>query len=227
MNPDTITPERLTRARALWEAAIELPIGDRTAFLDRETSDDPDLRHFVLRLLMAHESTGDIFNRPLHEQLEQVIRLPAASLLGRTLGAYRVTGEVGQGGMGAVYEAARHDDQFRQRVAIKVVQRDIDSAVTLARFRRERQFLASLTHPHIATLHDGGLMSDGREPYLVMEFVDGIADHRVVQRALAAARSAPRGLFRQVCAAVHHAHRNLIIHRDLKPGNILVTGDGN
>ena len=128
------------------------------------------------------------------------------------------------GGMGAVYEAVRDDEQFQKRVAIKIVQRDIDSETTLARFRRERQILASLQHPNIATLHDGGVMPDGR-PFLVMEYVDGAPI-----TSWCNTRSLPLrdrvALFRQVCSAVHYAHKNLIIHRDIKPGNILVTDDG-
>ncbi|HRP08005.1 MAG TPA: serine/threonine-protein kinase, partial [Gemmatimonadales bacterium] len=99
-----------------------------------------------------------------------------------------------------------------------------DSALAQARFRRERQILANLEHPNIATLLDGGVTADGR-PFLVMEYVEGlpITDWADARRLDVVGRI---GLLRQVCAAVHHAHHNLVIHRDLKPANILVTSDG-
>ncbi|MGH7593481.1 MAG: tetratricopeptide repeat protein, partial [Gemmatimonadales bacterium] len=112
----------------------------------------------------------------------------------------------------------------RQRVAIKLVQRGLDSDIALARFIRERQILASLQHRNIAALYDGGVTPDGR-PYLVMEYIEGEPITAwCAARALGVRQRV--ALFRQVCAAVQHAHQNLVIHRDIKPGNILVTTDG-
>jgi serine/threonine protein kinase len=125
--------------------------------------------------------------------------------------------------MGAVYEGVRAD-QYRKRVAIKLVQGGLDSELTLARFRRERQILANLAHPNVATLLDGGVTPDGR-PFLVMEYVEGepITTWCDARRLSVDARLA---LFRQVCDAVQYAHKNLVVHGDIKPGNILVTADG-
>lgn len=140
------------------------------------------------------------------------------------LGVYEIQKELGRGGMGAVYLAARADDVYRKQVAIKIVLRDRENAAVLDRFRRERQILANLDHPNIAALLDGGATEDGL-PYLVMEYVEGEPiDSYCDERRL---RTADRlRLFLTVCSAVQHAHRNLVIHRDLKPSNILVKPDG-
>src|SRR5262249_25625550 len=126
--------------------------------------------------------------------------------------------------MGAVYEADRDDEQFRQQVAIKIIKRGMDTDFVRDRFLRERQILATLDHPHIARLFDGGATEDGR-PYFVMEFVDGepITDY-CRRRELPLDEKLK--LFRDVCSAVQHAHQKLVVHRDLKPSNILVTADG-
>jgi serine/threonine-protein kinase len=150
--------------------------------------------------------------------------LLAASLVGQRLGPWAVVREIGRGGMGTVYEAFRADDQYRKRVAVKTLTRASDGGTVARRFQQERQILASLDHPHIATLIDGGLTTDGF-PYLVMEFVDG----EPIDRYCTARRLGLRArldLFRQVASAVEYAHRNLVVHRDLKPSNVLVTADG-
>ncbi|HLW77326.1 MAG TPA: serine/threonine-protein kinase, partial [Bryobacteraceae bacterium] len=137
------------------------------------------------------------------------------------IGAYRIGGEIGRGGMGAVYLATRDDDQFHKRVAIKVVKPGMDTSEVLARFRYERQILANLDHPYIASLYDGGTTRDGR-PFFVMEYVEGqpvnlyCSEHGLNVEARCR-------LFVSICEAVAHAHRNLVVHRDLKPANILIT----
>ncbi|PYQ59153.1 MAG: hypothetical protein DMF53_19250, partial [Acidobacteria bacterium] len=140
---------------------------------------------------------------------------------GQRVGPYRVVREIGRGGMGAVYLAVRADEEFDQRVALKLV--GLGSAAEIVRrFRAERQILAHLDHPNIAKLLDGGTAEDGR-PYFVMEYVEGRPIDEYAGKLPLRERLA---LFREVCAAVHFAHQNLIVHRDLKPGNILVTADG-
>ena len=126
--------------------------------------------------------------------------------------------------MGEVYLAERDDDLFRRQVAIKVVAAAIAGAEALARFRSERQILASLDHPNIARLLDAGIASDGR-PFFVMEYVDGMP---LMDFCREGGLSIPERLrlFRAICSAVHFAHQNLIVHRDIKPGNILVTHAG-
>ncbi|MGA9772485.1 MAG: protein kinase [Blastocatellia bacterium] len=140
------------------------------------------------------------------------------------IGPYRIIRRIGQGGMGAVYLAARDDEQFKKQVAIKLIRRGMDSEFVLRRFRNERQILASLDHPNIARLLDGGTTEDGR-PYFVMEYIEGkpITEYADQHRLETVERLK---LFCRVCSAVHYAHQNLVIHRDIKPSNILVTADG-
>ena len=149
--------------------------------------------------------------------------LPDVSQDGR-LGPYRLIREIGHGGMGTVYLGVRDDDAFQKRVAIKVLKRGMDTDSIVRRFRHERQILASLEHPNIARLLDGGSTPDGR-PYFAMEYVEGqpIVDYCDTHRLDTAARLE---LFRHVCTAVQYAHQNLVIHRDIKPANVLVIADG-
>ena len=132
--------------------------------------------------------------------------------------------KLGEGGMSTVYLAVRADDAYQQKVALKVLGYGADRSDLSARFRAERQILASLDHPGIARLLDGGTTDDGR-PYLVMEYIEGAPlDQYCDQHRLGL--DARIDLFRQVCAAVQYAHQNLVVHRDIKPSNILVTADG-
>jgi non-specific serine/threonine protein kinase/serine/threonine-protein kinase len=150
--------------------------------------------------------------------------LVVGGLAGPRAGAYTLIREIGSGGMGTVYLAVRHDDAFEKRVAIKILKRGMDSDSIVRRFRNERQILASLQHPYIAGLLDGGTTAEGL-PYFAMEYIEGqrIVDYCDAHRLDTSARIE---LFRKVCAAVQYAHQNLIIHRDIKPANVLVTPDG-
>ena len=126
--------------------------------------------------------------------------------------------------MGAVFLAERDDEEYRAKVAVKLVRPGMDTAFILARFRRERQTLARLQHPNISRLLDGGTTDEGL-PYIVMEYIDGpwITAYAAQQQLGVEARLR---LFQDVCSAVDYAHRSFIVHRDLKPGNILVDGAG-
>jgi serine/threonine protein kinase/tetratricopeptide (TPR) repeat protein len=141
----------------------------------------------------------------------------------RRIGAYRILRELGHGGMGTVYLAARADDQYQKRVAVKVI-RGLDTAEVVRHFRRERQILAGLDHPNIARLFDGGTTDDNL-PYFVMEYVEGQPLDRFCDERKLSIEERLK-LFQGVCAAVQYAHRNLVVHRDIKPHNILVTVDG-
>jgi len=199
--------------------AVVLPPAERDALLD-SLAVDPDVRDRVVALLRAHDRlTAGFLDVPALERSRLAI-----GRVGRRLGAYQISREIGRGGMGAVYLATRADDEFQKSVAIKIVAAPLADDVLVRRFRRERQILAALEHPHIARLLDGGTTDDGL-PYLVMEYVEGQRiDDYVRDRALPV--DGIIALFRQVCGAVQFAHRNLVIHRDLKPQNILVTADG-
>ncbi len=149
---------------------------------------------------------------------------PSGSLEGQRLGPYRIVRKLGSGGMGDVYLAERADEEYQQQVAIKLVRSGMFSRQVQGRLRMERQILATLQHPNIARLLDGGRAPDGT-PYLVMEYIDGEPIDAYCDRR----RLAPEerlALLRTVCAAVHYAHQNLIVHRDLKPNNILITPQG-
>ncbi|MGH9884005.1 MAG: serine/threonine-protein kinase, partial [bacterium] len=227
------------RARERWleiddafASALACPEPERDELLARLARGDEDLARSVRSLLasepLAEAALGEsasVFAIPLVQAEQQAGREgDATAVAGTRLGTYRVIAEIGRGGMGAVYLAERADDQFEKRVAIKLVKRGMDTDEVFRRFRYERQILASLEHPNIARLYDGGVSDDGR-PYLVMEYIDGqpldaYCDRLglTVERRLA--------LFRSACDAVQYAHQNLIVHRDLKPSNILVTPDG-
>jgi serine/threonine protein kinase len=206
----------------LFTAALALPPDERGAFLDGAAA-DPELARQVRRLLLADAQYPGFLERP-------VARLPPAEesapeICGeRRLGPYRLLSRIGSGGMGTVYRADRDDGHFQQTVAIKLLRAGLEDTEALARFRAERQLLARLQHPGIATLHDGGDTAEGR-PFLVMELVEGLpldawCDGRRVSV------DERLDLFLRICDAVQYAHQNLLVHRDLKPANILVTGAG-
>lgn len=140
------------------------------------------------------------------------------------IGPYKVTKELGRGGMGQVYLGLRDDGTFQQRVAIKIVKRGMETDEITRRFELERRVLAALNHPNIARILDGGVTEDGRA-YFIMEYVEGLPldKHCDARRMTTEQRL---DIFRQVCAAVQFAHQNLIVHRDIKPSNIIVTGEG-
>ena len=148
----------------------------------------------------------------------------AAAAPERRIGPYRILRELGRGGMGTVYLAARADEQFHKRVALKIIRSGAGSEEVVRHFKRERQILAGLDHPNIAKLLDGGTTDDGL-PYFVMEHIEGLP---LLEYCDARSLAVPDRLrlFQSVCSAVQYAHRNLVVHRDIKPGNVLVAEDG-
>ncbi len=215
---------RWARVRALFAAALEAPLDARPALLASAAATDPALASEVASLLAAHDADGAFLEVSAVDAASRFVPDAGAARLGQLVGPYRLVHEVGRGGMGVVYAAERDDAAYRKRVAVKLIKRGMDTDAVVRRFRHERQILATLDHPNVARLLDGGATADGL-PYFVMEYVDGEAID-----AFCAARGLSLGdrlrLFRRVCAAVHFAHQHLVIHRDLKPGNILVTADG-
>ncbi|HET9267048.1 MAG TPA: protein kinase, partial [Vicinamibacterales bacterium] len=161
-----MTPERWRRIEEVFHAAMDHAPLDRAAFLDQACGADAGLRAEVESLL-AQDVADAVLQAPIQRAAESVTRTEDARI-GQRFGFYRVTGLIGQGGMGAVYRGVRDDDEYRKQVAIKLVKRGMDTDSLLRRFRHERQILASLEHPHIARLLDGGTTDDGL-PYLVME----------------------------------------------------------
>lgn len=220
-----VTAEQWKQLREIFSTAIEYDSQRRVEYLDEVCAGDPRLREEIESLLASHDDAEDFIEDPaVPESFRAIRELPVEQVEGRRIGSYRLLAEIGRGGMGIVYLAERDDAQFKKLVAIKIVRRGMDTEDILRRFRNERQILASLEHPNIAGLLDGGTTVDGR-PYLVMEFVEGTpvtqyCDHHrlpTVERLQ---------LFRTICAAVQHAHQHLVVHRDLKPSNILITPEG-
>jgi eukaryotic-like serine/threonine-protein kinase len=213
-----ISPEIWQEIKRIFDAAVELPPSEQSAFLDTACSDIATRRE-VERMLAADYAT--LLD---HSPLATHSFAEGAQLEGRRIGRYRITGEVGRGGMGAVFAAVRDDGEFEQKVAVKVILSGLNTETIARRFRNERQILASLEHQNIARLLDGGMSDDGL-PFYVMEFIEGepIDDYCASRNLGLHARL---DLFRQVCAAVSYAHRRLIVHRDIKPSNILVTPSG-
>jgi eukaryotic-like serine/threonine-protein kinase len=218
-----MTPERWRQIEEIFHGALDRAPADRSEFLDRHCGGDAELRAEVESLLA--EQVADAFLAvPIGSAAHAVSRQTADARIGQRLGAYRLTGLIGQGGMGAVYRGVRDDDQYRKQVAVKLVKLGMDTESLLRRFRHERQILASLDHPHIARLLDGGSTDDGL-PYLVMEYIEGQPITSYCEGRTLTISERLR-LFLQVCAAVAYAHKNLVVHRDLKPGNVLVTDAG-
>jgi serine/threonine protein kinase len=216
-----MTPERWSQIQQKLEIAIPLEPTRRAAYLEELGATDPGMRE-ELESLLAQADPNFLKTSVINSiRDENGGRDP---MIGRRLGPYEVTDLLGMGGMGEVYRAFRADDQYKKRVAIKLVRAGHDSTLVLSRFKNERQILASLDHSNIARLLDGGTTQEG-VPYLVMELIEGqpIDEYSDAHRLDTTSRLR---LFIDVCSAVKYAHSRLIVHRDLKPGNILVTADG-
>lgn len=219
-------PERWRQVREILDKAIALPASERPAYLEVVCSGDASLRSEVESLLVSHEAAGSVFlMHPAVDFKSAVAETDGRrTRVGRRIGVYQITEEIGHGGMGEVYRAVRADGQYDKQVALKLVRGGLDAPMLEGRFRHERQILASMEHPNIARLHDGGTTEDG-VLYLVMELIEGqridayCDSHKlsITQRLQ---------LFLQVCSAVQYAHQRLVIHRDLKPSNVLVTAEG-
>jgi eukaryotic-like serine/threonine-protein kinase len=219
-----MTGERWQRIKAIFQAALERAPAERTAFVTAACADDQSIQTEVEALLKEQDALPFSSATALDDGLVAKLLSQAQQLEGKRIGPYQVMRELGHGGMGVVYLAERADGQFEQRVALKLIRRGLAHGDVLRRFRYERQILASLDHPNIARLLDGGATEDGT-PYFALEYIAGqpLDEYCRVQKL-----SVPQRLelFRTVCSAVHYAHQNLVIHRDLKPSNILVTAEG-
>lgn len=210
------------KVKQVFASALEVEPGDRAAVLDELCGDDTDFRDEVESWLASYLESEGFIETPIFSASSLIDTTPPS--VGRQFGNYTIIREIGHGGMGAVFLAGRNDGEFEQQVAVKIVRQAIVETESINQFRRERQILASLSHPNIAKLLDGGVTADGT-PFLAMEFVEGKS---IIKYADSKGLGLDERLklFIRVCKAVTYAHRNLIIHRDLKPANILVTDEG-
>jgi serine/threonine-protein kinase len=223
MDPDT---QRWQLIFAVFEEVLDAPPEAREELLARLCAGDDDLRHNVVGLIEA-DGTAPHFEAGL----EEARRVAAAGYTedrgntlahaGDRIGPWRLLRELGAGGMGVVWLAERADDQFEQRVALKLIRAGLNSEAVHRRFLRERQILARLHHPHIAHLIDGGITANG-DPYFAMEYVEGLPLLQYCREHEVGLEGRIR-VFLDICAAVQFAHEHQVVHRDLKPSNVLVT----
>jgi tetratricopeptide (TPR) repeat protein/tRNA A-37 threonylcarbamoyl transferase component Bud32 len=221
-----MNPTRWPEVEAVLDATLDSDPSNWPVILDQRCAGDADLRREVEALLGRYASAQRFLDSPpVATATALVAEAQAASRTeGKRIGAYRIVRQIGHGGTARVYLAERDDGQFTQRVALKLLRPGHDSEIDQGRFRAERQILASLSHPNIARLLDGGMSDDGL-PYLVMELIDGEPIDRYCDAHALPLRKRLE-MFMTVCEATQYAHRNLVVHRDLKPSNVLVTAEG-
>ena len=217
--PSDLDPKRWAEARAVFEQVAEAGTADRAPLIERLCEGDPELRREVRSLLDAYLGAGEFLNRPAATLVAPEEPDP---LSGALVGPYRLIAELGSGGMGRVFLAERADEVFQKQVALKVLRRG-RGETSVRRFFLERQILATLEHPNVARILDGGTLPDGR-PYLVMEHVDGARLDRYCESHRLSVADRIR-LFLKVSSAVEAAHARLVVHGDLKPANIVVTSE--
>ena len=232
MGTDTfrVDPARWRALEELFHAAVLLPPAQRAAYLDAACGDDAVMRREVERLLAAdadpHAALSDegqqVSDRAMQALEAELHETSPRSLIGRSVGPYRVIEQIGRGGMGVVYLAEREDVQ--KRVALKVVRATLGAPELVRRFLVERRVLARLVHPGIARLLDAG-MADDTTPWLAMDLVEGAPITRYCDDNALDLDGRLR-LFLEVCDAVAYAHAQLVVHRDIKPSNVLVDAEG-
>ena len=220
------TVERQRRIFALLRAALDIEKAERSDWLRQQCPDDEALQAEVLKLLDTAPSPlldSDAANLAGRMAAIDGAELPITP--GSKMGEWVIERTLGQGGMGAVYLAHRQGDGFVQRGALKLIKRGMDSAAVLARFRRERQILSRLEHPHIAHLLDGGVSQDG-QPWFVMEYIEG-RNLRMWLQEEPVNLATRLAIVLELGYALTHAHQHLVVHCDLKPENILIDTQGN
>ncbi len=219
-------PENWLKVKEILRETLGVETSKRRAFLEKAKIDG-EVRLEVESLLAFEEASEDFMSLSIGDFYTDFAETSEESVIllaGQRVGIYEIVREIGYGGMGAVYLAQRADGKFEQKVALKMLKREMNTAALRRRFRQEQEILASLEHPNIARLLDTGT-TDDKVPFIAMEYIEGLPIDeycRIYELDLPDRLD----LFREVCAAVDFAHRNLVVHRDLKPSNILVTKDG-
>lgn len=220
-----LDPLVYARVGPLLDHALDLLPEHRAEWLATLHDESAEVLETLARLLEQDVGTAEFLpSGPGKHSLEQLLGASAPSLAGTPIGAWTLDEPIGQGGMGTVWLAHRADGTFTGRAAIKLLHLSSVNPAALEQFRREGTLLATLSHPNIARLLDAGVTETG-QPYLVMEYVDGVPLDVYAQK-LHLTQTARVRLMQQVLDAISHAHAHLIVHRDLKPANILVRPDG-
>ena len=214
-----MTSEQLKQVEELFHKAKALEPADRANFLDEACAGALDLRAEVESLL-AHSDGGTsrMVLRPSGVQGATLVdRGRPSEGPGAKIGPYKILQQIGEGGFGVVY-MAQQEAPVQRKVALKIIKLGMDTKQVIARFEAERQALALMSHPNIATVLEAGATETGR-PYFVMELVKGIPITEYCDRN----KLSPRqrlDLFMQVCDAIQHAHQKGVIHRDIKPSEL-------
>src|SRR5687767_10315685 len=216
-----LSTELWERLQSLFHAAVDRPRAEWRSFLESETANDDIVITRVMAMLEADAADGTVLGREASTLANELLDT-STSAIGRRVGPYRITGLLGEGGMGVVYRAERED--LGTQAAVKVLRDAWVSPSRRERFAMEQRTLAQLNHPAIAHLYDAGTLDDGT-PWIVMEHVEGVPLTEACRARGLGVRERLR-LFRLVCEAVGHAHQHLVVHRDVKPSNILVREDG-
>lgn len=220
-NGDTNNWERI---ESLFAEVLEMPVEERSGFLDDACGTDTPVRKEVDRLLAADATGTGVLDLGWNPADGEQVRGLSGLADGQTVGAWRIISELGRGGMGVVYLAERADGTYEQQVALKIIRGGLLAAAMEPRFIRERHILGRLQHPNIAHLLDAGATADGL-PFLVMELVQGAPITDWCRQHQSSIDERLR-LILQACDALQHAHQNLVVHRDLKPGNIFINASG-
>ena len=218
MIPELMKPDHQPDLDEIFHAAIErATASERQAYLDGACSGNSSLRSRAEALLAAHDEATGFLEQPL---VTPAAEKPLGAAPGSHIGPYKLLQEIGEGGMGVVF-MAEQERPVRRKVALKIIKLGMDTKQVIARFEAERQALALMAHPNIASVLDAGATESGR-PYFVMELVRGIPiDEYCDKHQLSTGDRLL--LFMDTCRAVQHAHHKGVIHRDIKPGNVLVT----
>jgi serine/threonine-protein kinase len=218
-----MTPDRWQQIERLYHDALELAPEYRLAFLDRACAGDDDLRREVESLLASHDEAGTFIDKPPDDVVAGMLAEEQAhSMIGRTLGHYRISSLLGAGGMGEVYRA--RDLRLDRDVAVKILPEHLAGNLeALRRFEREAKAVAALSHPNILAIHDFG--TEQSVSYAVMELLEGeTLRARLTRSALGWREAVEAGI--PIAEGLAAAHAKGIIHRDLKPENIFLTSDG-
>jgi serine/threonine protein kinase/Tol biopolymer transport system component len=215
--------ERWRQIDSILQAAMELDVAERRAFLDQACASDPSLRSEVEALIESYDKARSFIEAPVFEAAaELVANSETGSLIGRELGPYKITAVLGSGGMGEVYLA--QDGRLGRKVALKLLPHYLtEDEQRLRRFQQEARAVSALNHPNIITIFEIGQSDSIR--FLATEYIEGETIRQRLSSATLTVREA-LDIAIQIANALDAAHQAGIIHRDIKPENIMLRRDG-